>query len=1010
MRKERRNFGALFFVEKGVHLRSIYRSNHMVDEPLRMNNPRNSKQSFKKRVSKSLIGALSLFALSCDFENPLAFEMPTWFFELSFPLVQQKYSLEKMVDNKQIFSTPDSIGMQLMFEGELPNTKIGTDILEVVINQNIDYEQIPVTAPSFSFSIDTTINLTIPIAPGGNLINDSGTSFSVPPSVPQTVTKETWNTIASAVDINKEIDIDIPEIPTDQLALFIESIDGFVIQTDAGNSISDFNTTMSNDGLPTNITNPTISLITDLTSPHKTLANHTQASIVKDASFGPEITSLSQDSLGGAIRINVGFGIESTSSNSLTINAGDNVQVNVAIRFRIAGLEAAIIQVKKSDLPITLPKITFPSDIEIYSGKLKAGGFNVNEIVLSNIISTYPLNVDFSMNFKNFIPPQPSEDSIKIETVLEKGMALDTTLKMSGYDFVNPAGQDIALTELSLDLAASLPAQSAKIPLDGTDMGALSLKVILEKLHFESIEANIIQEFPATTFTMQGMPLGFSGMEFSDVKLEIEMLSGIRLPVILDFDMIGVNQKNETLKVNALSTMATPENSGDTSKTITRLSRDGTTILKYKSPSSELYHDSTTVAPKSGETTIVQLMSSNPAVFNVVSRARIDGRGTLEAGMHIGGKYRLLAPFEVIMAPMTFLSVTNTPVQEMSHSNRNRIRATLQSASLDLTVENKIPSGGELAMLMSNLGFFPLDTTTIALSAFKDTMVVKNNWVSTDSVYIVSKCDSLNPETGNFFIFDVMDDIADCVDGMAYLVKTKGSGMDTVISYVDTLMKIPLPDPVSFYPVTNAGAHAGQVRDPGFAVYSSVIPTSRIRLMTNPGQPFMAPRFHLNGSGGKKVYLTTLDYIDINSNLTFSLSSTGMTSAAPDEIVVKYPNGNQSLSQDSEVTVKWKTFGTISQVDLAYYAGSNPDVDTDDGWTDITTELANVDFFKWTPSATSGISSLSASLRDSIRIRVQSTGGLVRDMNGWYFTISSGSAKINKRSNLTRWDGKFTRR
>jgi len=346
----------------------------------------------------------------------------------------------------------------------------------------------------------------------------------------------------------------------------------------------------------------------------------------------------------------------------------------------------------------------------------------------------------------------------------------------------------------------------------------------------------------------------------------------------------------------------------------------------------------------------------------------------------------------------------------MSHSNRNRIRATLQSASLDLTVENKIPSGGELAMLMSNLGFFPLDTTTIALSAFKDSMVVKNNWVSTDSVYIVSKCDILNPETGNFFIFDVMDDIADCVDGMAYLVKTTGSGMDTVISYVDTLMKIPLPDPVSFYPVTNAGVHAGQVKDPGFAVYSSPIPTSRIQLMTNPGQPFMAPRFHLNGSGGKKVYLTTLDYIDINSNITFSLSSTGMTSAAPDEIVVKYPNGNQSLNQDKEVTIAWKTFGTISQVDLAYYAGSNPDVDTDDGWTDITTELANVDSFNWTPSATSGISSLSVSLRDSIRIRVQSTGGSVRDMNGWYFTISSGSGKINKRSNVPRWEGKLTRR
>ena len=135
-------------------------------------------------------------------------------------------------------------------------------------------------------------------------------------------------------------------------------------------------------------------------------------------------------------------------------------------------------------------------------------------------------------------------------------------------------------------------------------------------------------------------------------------------------------------------------------------------------------------------------------------------------------------------------------------------------------MENKIPTGGELAMLMSNTGYFPLDTTGTALSDFKDSMVVKNNWVPTDSVYLVSKCDSLNPITGNYFIFDVMDDFSDCVDGMAYVVKTNGTGMDTVISYVDTLLTIPLPDPVSYYPATNSGVRAGQVKEPGFAVYS----------------------------------------------------------------------------------------------------------------------------------------------------------------------------------------------
>jgi len=995
----------LFFIVKIPHFRSTSKTIHPVDDPIKMKNKlRNIILLFRKRISQTMIALFSFFTLSCDFQNPMAFEMPTWFFDLSFPLVQQKYSLEGMIDNKQIFPTPDSLGMQIMFEGILPDTSIGVDILEVEINQNIEYAQNPVTAPNFSFSIDTSINLAIPFAPGGKLINNSGTAFSVPPSEPQTVTKDLWNAIASAVDTTIEITIDLPDIPANQLALFIESIDGFVIQTDAGSSISDFNTAISNNGLPTNVTNPTLSLITDITSPAKTLANHTQASVVKDASYS-ETTSLSQDSLGGAIRMSIGFGIESTASNSVTISAGDSVQVNIAIRMRIAGLEAAIIQVKKSDLPISLPKIKFPTDIEIFSGILKANsGFDVNEINLSNIISTYPLNVDFSMNFKNFLPPA-GKDSIKIDTVLKKGMTLTKTYNLDGYAFANPAGADSALSELTLDVAATLPAQSAKIPLDGTDMGALSLKVTLQKLHFESIEANIIQEFPPTTFTMVGMPLGFFGMEFPDVKLEIEMLNGIRLPVILDFDMVGVNQKNDTLKVKALSTLASPTSSGDTSKTITRLSRDGTTTIKYKAPSSVTYYDSTTVAAKSGETTIVQLMSSNPAVFNVLSRARIDGRGTLEAGMFIGGKYRLLAPFEVIMGPMTFLSVTNTAVKEMDHADRNRIRSTLQSASLELTVENKIPTGGELAMLMSNTGYFPLDTTGAALSDFKDSMVVKNNWVTTDSVYLVSKCDSLNPITGNYFIFDVMDDFSDCVDGMAYVVKTKGTGMDTVISYVDTLLTIPLPDPVSYYPATNSGVRAGQVKEPGFAVYSSPISNHTIRLMTNPGQPYMAPRFHLNGSDGKKVFISTSDYIDINSTITFKLSSTGMTSAAPDEIVIKYPNGNQTLNKDKEVAIQWQTFGTIDKVDLDYYVGTDPDVNQDDGWTEIAKDVENVkgdNAYNWKPSSTTGINSMAVALRDSVRIRVKSTDGKTRDMSGWYFTISHSSGKIQSVSEIVK--------
>ena len=925
--------------------------------------------------------------LSCDFQNPAAFELPTWFFDLSFPLVQQKYSLEGMVDNKQIFSTPDSLGMQLMFEGLLPKASIGSNILEVEINQSIKYAQPASNGPIFSFNLDLLLNLPV--------------SLGLPvPSSDGTVSKAEWNALASTIKVDTLIQL--PENGFDitgiNLPSFVESLDGFSIKADEGSSISDFVTTIKNNGMPTNITEPQILFIAGFRN-LDTLAAHTQTSIAKDATFNSS-TSLSQKNLAKVNYIKISFGLASTSEENLTIKAGDSLKINTSFQIRIAAVDSAIVKIREYELPVTLPKILFPSDIEIYGGKLiNPSGFLTNEINIQSLTNTYPFEIDFLMNFKNFIPPNALKDSIKIDRVLKKGELFTKVYNLDDYTFYNPAGSDNALTELDIDFSAKLSAQTGKLPLDGSNIGGIDLDLELKKLHFETLEANIIQEFPPSSFSVAGMPIGFIGLEFVDTKLEIEMLNGIRLPVVLDFDMISVNQLGDTMKVNAFSTLATPIGSTDTTKTITRLSRDGTTTLKYKSPSSVTYTDSITTYPKIGETTINDLLSSNPATFEVNSRVRIDGRGTLESGMHIGGKYRMLAPFEVIMAPMTFISVTNTPMQEMDHSNRNKIRSTMQSASMEMTVENKIPSGGELSMLMSNIGFFPLDTTVSALSAFKDSMVIKLNWASSDSLYIVSKCESLNPIIGNLFIFDVMDDFTDCIDGMAYIVKSTGLGIDTVVSYVDTLLKIPLPNPISFHTTTSSSAHSGQVKEPGFVAYSSPISTSRIRLMTNPGQPFMAPRFSLFGSDSKKVYLTTADYIDISSSINLKLSSSGMTSAAPNEITIKYPNGGENLNKDTPFTIKWKTFGTVSNVTISYYAGSNPNVESDEGWTSIAEEINNLDSFAWTPSATNGINSMIESLRDSIRIRVKSSDGKTIDMSGWYFTINHRAGKIASNSN-----------
>ena len=399
------------------------------------NNFLKTKIYYRRYLSLLLIGFFATFNLSCDLKSPTKFEVPTWFFDLTFPLVQQRYSLEGMVDNENgpIYSTPDSVGMQLMFEGTLPDTSISSDILEVTLNK--DFSSDPssaMNAPTLpSFSIDQPYYYPIDIVPTKKLKNSSGQFFDIPPSSNQTVTKEVWNQIASAFDTTIQVTINLPTLSS--LPSFVKSVDGMQIKADAGSEVSDFKSTFTNVGLPTNVSNPTATLITDITSPVKTLANHTQSSISKDANFGPTTTSLSGDSLGNAIRIDIGFGIAPTSNNTVTINAGDSLKVNVLIQLRISGLDSAIVSVAKTELPIDLNPIAFPSDVEIYGGMMKSpSGFDVNEIKINSLTSSLPLDIDFKMHFKNFLPPV-GKDSTKLDTVLTKGISLSKIFNVDGY-------------------------------------------------------------------------------------------------------------------------------------------------------------------------------------------------------------------------------------------------------------------------------------------------------------------------------------------------------------------------------------------------------------------------------------------------------------------------------------------------------------------------------------------------------------------------------------------------
>jgi len=974
-----------------------------------VNSPRSTIFRLKRFFSILGISVSLLFIAACDFESPSDFETPTWFIDLKFPLVQEKYKLDGIVDNKQIFPTADSLGMQLVFEDTLPKIAIGASYLEIPVNAEVVYAGTPTNSPSLTIVVDTVINVSIPFTPG-ILIDINGIPFTVPPASDQQILASMWNDIIAAFDTTfPPLQIDLPEIDASELPEFITEVSGVMIQDDGSSDSSYFFSSITNNGMLTDVTDARFIMLTGISIAPDTLANHEQSAVSKDDTFA-RTTTIGDQQLKESIRMLFDFDLAAHPNNTdtLTVNAGDSIQVNFSIRIRVAGVDEAVVEIAEYDMPTELDPVTFPSTVEIYSGIFKTGtSFGINEIVISNLKSTYPFYMDFIMNFRNFVPPSGSIDSVKVDTALYRDYATySKTFPIDGYTFLNPAGADSALSELVIDLTARLRAQTAYIPLDGSELGNMTINVTVQELHFASLEANIIESFPPSTQNIAGMPTGFSGMAFTGVQFEFDMINSIDLPVQLDVDMVGYNTLGDSSVVEVRATIAKPSTYGsDSTRTIIRMSKIGTTVLSYATTDAAAWTDSITTPPSEGTSTIVDLLSFNPSVMVVRSSARIDGRGTIVGGATIGGQYRMVAPFEVMMEPMTFISVNETPIAEMAHDVRSRIRSSLVYAELISTVTNSIPISGEISILLSNKNLFPLDTTQEMLTIFRDSMAVQEpGWSITDSLYVINKCSRLNPDSSaaDVYIFSVMNDFSECIDGVVYLVKYNLTGKDTVISYVDTLLKVILPEPVAYYSDTSTVGHPGQVATPGVVSYTSVMDTNRLFLLTDYGDHYIAPRFHLNGSNGKSVYLTSEDYIDIRTFMIFRLSSTGMIEPAPDEIIMLYPNGGETLTSGNEYTIKWKTYGTVSTIDVDYAIGSNP---SESDWEVITSEENNIDSLSWTPTEES----------DSVRIRIRDPNSLnektgkykTEDISGWYFSVTGGrAAKIAGAKSDTRYSGK----
>ena len=690
---------------------------------------------------------------------------------------------------------------------------------------------------------------------------------------------------------------------------------------------------------------------------------------------------------------------------------GDNSMfIGFEMSFTISGFDSAAVSLDSFNIDLTTQlaaiesQLNFSSSLpemegisfDITRAEMKGPNFlpdppaepipNIFKII--DLQSTFPWDINFYMYVPNFVSSD-SVPQILINELLQDD-PFSETISLAG-DFLQPVGSDVTIGSIDLDLQVWIPAQQAIIPLDGTPLGGFGGKIQFGSLFFHELKTFVNMDLSADTMEIAGFPPELTGIGFPGLEFEFELFNEIDFPLTVDIQMKGIKPNGDSIVSRLDAKLGNPSYVLDNYsinenlvKTKVRWSDIGNEISFYAPASDSMAIWDTLIPPAPGEFSIIDFFGSMPLVAHADIKTRIDGTaGIKDTVSQMWGTYSIKMPFEVTMNAPPFIPPTGiSKLPEFSPDNRNKIRHSLIHSELATTVENSLPLGGDFAILLSDQPFFPKDITDEALDAFVDTMVNQGQlgWDSNDSLYIVTDCESLSPADSVIYIFNVMSDSSECVNDVKYLVKINDAGMDTVVSYVDTLFRVLLPSPDSLYQETNSEGHKGQVAVPGILSYSSVLDTGRIFLLTDYGDHYIVPRFSFNQTGDEGVFFSRYDAIDIKSFITFRVASTGVLGPTENDIVLIRPNGGENFTLGIEDTIIWATYGDVSTFDVQYASGANP---TEDDWQPIILNYASNDSitkYLWTWQSADNL----------YRVRVKDSNSDLQDNSGWYFSVNAG--------------------
>ena len=446
-------------------------------------NPNNHQFRWKTGFLHAFLTIILMVTVACDFDIPEKFEMPTWYLDLKIPLVQTRYQMADISDSSAgIFLTDDSLGFKIIQEGEMPATELpdlpsvplgleqaiasgeisgismDIELPEITISQRIDvvaYGQ-QIYPDTTDLTIDTSIFVYVDPFTDDSVFVDTTiwiaayTPFAFPDTVSHVLEANHYDSLivvafngamdllSSALDTT--IDLGLSSIPLPDDPPIIASVDTLIIASHATNSV--YRTLFKNNGIPTDLVGVYSRMVAGSSEPlSDTLANHNQIPSISQGVTYADTTDLSGKGLTSFLKMATNMSLSSALTDYVTIPPG-SLYVDFNITFKMAGIDSIDVTTNNYSMsdgiempPMELPEMDMSesgiSKMEIYRNVLKNEGtaYNENKLIIRDLASSFPFDMNFLLNFQNF-SPTPDGDSVKIDTVLKNGIEINKTFDL----------------------------------------------------------------------------------------------------------------------------------------------------------------------------------------------------------------------------------------------------------------------------------------------------------------------------------------------------------------------------------------------------------------------------------------------------------------------------------------------------------------------------------------------------------------------------------------------------